>query len=920
MAEETHAPNSAPSQAVSPEKPSSDDVRPASQPELGAFQSPRERRESRKQGHSKRTRRGPLDAWLERLLFAVVALSVLAVGTVHVPTLLVVGTFGIGIGLLAMFVYRKDMKAWPITLPAIGAFALTTWSALQAIPLPRGIVATLAPKNAEVWAHCLDPIGLPGPSWHPVSLDPGATWVEVLKGLTYVGVIVASTVVAYRRSATFGVATVFFSALAAALCTIAHGLSGMTKVFGVYDPIHSFAAWHIGPLLNANHLAGYLNLGAMCGLGILLMRKTRIPRWVSGLGVATLIAVTVSSASRGAVVLLPLGLVVVVVLMRSRSERLRSDAVSNRWLNILTMGAVLGGLALAALGVTTRQWEELLNEDLSKLTILSWAKPLLADHTWLGVGRGAFETVYPAYRPITGHVLWTHPENIIVQWAAEWGLPVAIAAVLFFAWLMRPSRMGATRSGVAAGAFAGLVVLVLQNWVDFSLEMPGVAISAVVLVGSCWGDTRRRGVERWDRKETIGARLFARLGLTAERVTHPAIAVGFGVLGVAALVMAGIKGMPTALQDRMAFHEIAQEPRLPKAKFEPLVHAAMLRHPAEPYLPLVGAERAWRVRDENPIPYVQRVFTRARRYGRAHLLLAEILFARGAKAQALMELKYACADEVGLASSAVALAVRFAEGGEELARMVPEGPDGARVLDTLGAWMHTRDPMAAKRFDELALERDPTLISPRSRRAVDVIRELNDKEAPGCRTEEQRRACADQVEQHAAAIEKHQPDTSEAARIRAEALMALGKVEEANRLLAATCDHVVDRHACLQSRVGVLAKLDREEELEELLDATATAGCSGGKSCAHSYLWVGDFQRGRKNIGGAANAYGKATRHDPQNADAWIRLGDTSMALGRFAGASRAYESAVKLRPEDEDTRKKLEAAKQQMLGSLLKR
>jgi hypothetical protein len=449
-------------------------------------------------------------------MFVVVLGSVLAIGTVHVPTLLVVSTLGISAGVVALLLYRRDMGTWPITLPSVGMFALASWTAIQSVPLPAWLVAKIAPNNAAVWANALAPLGEPGPAWHPISLDPGATSIEVLKGLTYVGMLVASTVISYRRGAVFGVATVFASALVAGLFTIAHGLAGMTKVFGIYEPVHSFAAWHIGPLLNANHLAGYLNLGAMCGLGVLLMRKTRIPRWFSGLGVATLFAVSISSASRGAVALLPIGIGIVVLLLRRRSSSQASGTVSRRWLNILTLTALGGGMALAALGLTTKQWDELVNNDLSKLSIMSWAKPLVVDHAWIGIGRGAFETVYPAYRPNPGHSLLTNPENLLVQWSAEWGVPVAALAALFFFWLIRPTRMGATRSGVAAGAVGGIIILVLQNLVDFSLELPSVAIAVVVLVGSCWGDTARRGVGKWDREESAFRGLLRRVGIKHE--------------------------------------------------------------------------------------------------------------------------------------------------------------------------------------------------------------------------------------------------------------------------------------------------------------------------------------------------------------------------------------------------------------------
>ncbi len=891
-------------------------VSPAAPPDRETFRSPKERRESRKQSHS---RRGPLDRWLEGLLFAVVLGSVLAIGSVHVPTLLVVGSASLATGLLALVVHHRDGHGWPVTLPAVGALLLALYSTLQAIPLPASWVALVAPANADVWSRSLSPLGLPGPSWHPISLDPGATWVEVLKAVTYTALLIASSVVAYRRGATFGVATVFVSALTLGCLTLAHGLAGMTKVFGVYEPIHNFASWAIGPLLNVNHLAGYLNLGALCGLGILLMRKTRIPRWVAGLGVATIMGVGISTVSRGGVVLLPLGFAILLVLLRSRPESLREQSVSNRWLHVLTLLTAAGGVTLAALAFTTRHWNALMDKDLSKLRILDWAKPMVADHAWFGVGRGAFETVYPTYRPNPGHELWTHPENLFVQWAAEWGLPVAIAAVLFFAWLIRPSRMGATRSAVAAGAVAGILILVLQNWVDFSLEMPGVAVAAVVLIGSCWGDTRRRGVPRWGGDNRV-VQLLRRFSLGASVADHRALGtylpiVVCGVVGIASVAMAAWKGTPTALQDRMAFHEIAQGPPMPKSKFDPLVREAMLRHPSEPFLPLVGAERAWRVRDDNPIPYLQRVFERSKLYGRAHLLLANILFARGAKAQALMELKFACRDEPGLATSAVALAIEHTQSEDDLLRIVPEGSGEAPVLDTLGAWMHKRNPAVGERFDERALKADPNRQAPRIRRIQDLIDSLS-KEGLSDKAKQE---TADRIQEHTSHIERAEPHSSRAAQLRARALVALGQPEKADRLLATTCDHVRDRYACLRARVPILASLNRPEELDELLDATAKAGCTGGKSCAQTYMWLGATQRGRKNLGGAANAYLKATRHDPQNADAWVHLGDVSTALGTHAQAVRAYEQALRLRPNDEGLRKKLETSRGKLMGGLLR-
>src|SRR5207244_864257 len=71
------------------------------------------------------------------------------------------------------------------------------------------------------------------------------------------------------------------------------------------------------------------------------------------------------------------------------------------------------------------------------------------------------------------------------------------------------------------------------------------------------------------------------------------------------------------------------------------LRAAMRRHPAEPYFPLMGGALAWQEQDENPVPWLQRALERSRANGRAHLLLADVLHQHGARLQALMELRLA---------------------------------------------------------------------------------------------------------------------------------------------------------------------------------------------------------------------------------------------------------------------------------------
>ena len=58
---------------------------------------------------------------------------------------------------------------------------------------------------------------------------------------------------------------------------MAHRLVGASSVFGVYAPVGEFAPEKLGPLLNPNNLAGYMNVAVFCGFGLIVMRRPPLP-------------------------------------------------------------------------------------------------------------------------------------------------------------------------------------------------------------------------------------------------------------------------------------------------------------------------------------------------------------------------------------------------------------------------------------------------------------------------------------------------------------------------------------------------------------------------------------------------------------------------------------------------------------------
>src|SRR5690606_18800912 len=103
---------------------------------------------------------------------------------------------------------------------------------------------------------------------------------------------------------------------------------------------------------------------------------------------------------------------------RSRSPRRRETLA-------IVVAGVVGIAALAAyLGLeqTFRDFEQ---GDYSKLEIARASLPLAGSFPWAGVGRGAFAPVFVALDP-DGSAWTTTPENLLVVWVVEWGVPVAV--------------------------------------------------------------------------------------------------------------------------------------------------------------------------------------------------------------------------------------------------------------------------------------------------------------------------------------------------------------------------------------------------------------------------------------------------------------------------------------------------------------
>jgi len=618
-------------------------------------------------------------------------------------------------------------------------------------------------------------------------------------------------------------------------------------------------------------------------------RERRVPRALLVLGIALTLGVSITTASRGGLLSLVLGLLVFALLLRTTR---RSGRPVDRLVPVL---ALAGGAALAFLGATSETLQQLFSRDLGKLQMARWLGPLVADFPWTGIGRGAFESVFPAYRPPGGNIVFTHAENFVLQWIAEWGAPITALALFGFAWSFAPRERLRKQSPLVLAMAVGIGTLLLQNLGDLGLEVPAVGIAVATVLGTIWGRSKKRGPE-------LALPSSSWLGRRSLLLVAPLLAWVLGGL----LVASGYRDIAS---DRERVHQLVQTTPPDRVSAREAALASMRRHPADPYFPLVAALLEAR-EGRNPWPWLNRSLERALVNPRAHLFAAELFHRLGRNGQALLALRMATEQEPTLSGSVATMALRISQDFEELVSVAPQGEQGALLLEDLA---HRTDERAhgelRKRLYREALVRDPSRPGPHEALGEARLREV---EQGAC---DDRDACLREVEEHAAALERLSPRTSAAARLRARALAVRGRADEGERLLEGLCPRFTDDLACWKTRVLVASAANEAGRLGKAIDALLVRACVKTQECAAAAQFAGGLLAARGDHGAALGHFVRAAQQEPTERR-WQQVADAAHRAGAYAQEIDALERIARLRGgADEALRTRIDDARLRALG-----
>ena len=382
-------------------------------------------------------------------------------------------------------------KSWPALV--CGAVWLGhVW--LQLAPLPLEVLSRVSPEAArwhEIAAH---PAVLDAA---PLTLDRHGTLQAALKSTAYVVFFALSLLLlSQRERITAAAFTLVISGFAQAMFG---GLSALADSFG--ESAH-------GSFVNRNHYAAYLVMCLSVGIGVLIANLTGAVSRTWKQFFRNVIALILSPR-----MLLRLALVVMVIALVLTRSRMGN---SSFFVSLLAAGAI--GLAfskratrsmvvlIASLVVVDifivgtyfgmervlERIEQTRLETEDRGDIASYALNLWRDYPVFGSGLGSFHAVIPRYWGEIPGAPYTHAHNDYLQFACEVGAVgvVLLGAMLLMSFLValraQHVRTDPLMRGISFGSMMGIIALMIHSAVDFSLQIPAIALTFMLILALAW--------------------------------------------------------------------------------------------------------------------------------------------------------------------------------------------------------------------------------------------------------------------------------------------------------------------------------------------------------------------------------------------------------------------------------------------------
>lgn len=362
---------------------------------------------------------------------------------------------------------------------------------LQLAPLPLEVLSRLSPEAAR-WHEIAA-----GPGAAPLTLDRHGTLQGALKSTAYLAFFALSLLLLNRRERiTAAAVTLILSGFAQAMFG---GLAALSGSFG--ESAH-------GSFANRNHYAAYLVMCLSVGLGVLIANLTGAVSRTWKQFFRNVIALILSPR-----MLLRLALVVMVIALVLTRSRMGNSSFFVSLLAAGAIGLVFSKRATRSMMVLVaslividifivgtyfgvervlERIEQTRIETEDRGDIASYALNLWRDYPVFGAGLGSFHAVIPRYWGEIPGAPYTHAHNDYLQFACEVGVTgAALLGALLLMSLLAALRAQQVRAdplmrGISFGSTMGIIALMIHSAVDFSLQIPAIALTFMLVLALAW--------------------------------------------------------------------------------------------------------------------------------------------------------------------------------------------------------------------------------------------------------------------------------------------------------------------------------------------------------------------------------------------------------------------------------------------------
>lgn len=751
---------------------------------------------------------------------------------------------------------------------------LGAYSAFQACPLPQPLANLLSPSGAQLWAA----IG----AQPRLSIEPAASMVEAMRWLLY-GCTVTVASHCARFGTAFALRPIFWSIFLVVLVGVIHGILGETRVFGVYEPSFGQTRWAVSPLLNPNNQAGLFNLGLFIGIYLFHKADGERERWAFVTASSLVASAVLMSQSRAGVLLAALGGVACYVFRLSGGSVGREGPKRGRPV-LLAIPILAVSWALVVEGWSF--WDGFFGGGSEKLEVFRAVPSLIRDYPWTGVGAGAFPTGFQPYQPIGSSKLWEHPENLVLGWLCDWGVPVGVLGALALFFYFRPTALGLHRRRSARMAYLGVLVVVLQNLADVGAAVPGVMVPTLATLGALSRSKRSRQAAKGRTRTQLAVRLGVTLGLLAGLAGYPWYG-GHSLHDDRRVAEAGLTEQRSEGSAVVASKVFARIGKLRRY------------HPGDAYLARSAALVLHAAGNNKAIELAADALRLNPRSGKTHFVLALELYRRGALSQALLELRLAADYDSTLVETVAKTATGWTHDGIALRQVVPSGRSGARMLLLLAHYM-PRDSSLVASFLEDAVARDRGSSQIRYRRVERLLSDI-DEERPPCdkrRRSECLSLASSEMDALSALIEKA-PTAYRARReplrllpLRARYAFLDGEPQLALRLLEEGCSG--DSRSCLETWFELGLKI--QANVEPAAKLLVAHQCRAQDSCSQILRRVGAAYIGSGDTLTGLEYMARECRETLEPA-CFMRVAGEAERTENFEIALRNYRRVLVLQP-----------------------